>query len=108
MRVIFDENMPLGLDSDFVGHECKHVISLGWAGVQNGALLTLAENAGFQVLLTFDKGLPVQQNLTGRRISICILKPNGQGLGAMRALIPKIILELSTLEEGVVRIISDR
>jgi hypothetical protein len=36
-------------------------------------LLTLAENAGFDLLLTTDKNVRYQQNLAGRKISIVVL-----------------------------------
>jgi len=39
----------------------------------NGELLTAAEHAGFDVLLTTDKNLRYQQNLEARRIAIVVL-----------------------------------
>jgi hypothetical protein len=44
--------------------------------LENGELLNAAEAAGFEVLVTTDKNLSHQQNLTGRRIAIVVL---GQG-----------------------------
>lgn len=38
-----------------------------------GALLKAAEDAGFELLLSTDKNIRYQQNLTGRRIAIIIL-----------------------------------
>ena len=50
MRVVLDENMPEALAGDFVGHECNHVVRLGWAGIKNGALLAISSyrNSGEQ------------------------------------------------------------
>jgi hypothetical protein len=42
----------------------------------NGELLDAAEAAGFDVLVTTDKNLRYQQNLTGRKLAIVVL---GQG-----------------------------
>jgi hypothetical protein len=39
----------------------------------NGELLSAAEEAGFDVLLTTDKNLIHQQNLAGRQIAIVVL-----------------------------------
>jgi len=39
----------------------------------NGELLRVAEDAGFDVLLTTDKNLAYQQNLSGRKIAIVAL-----------------------------------
>jgi hypothetical protein len=47
--------------------------SKGWDTLSNGELLTAADAAGFQVLLTTDKNLGYQQNLGGRRIAIVVL-----------------------------------
>ena len=45
----------------------------GWQRLQNGELLNVAEAAGFDVLITTDKNLRYQQNLTGRDIAIVVL-----------------------------------
>jgi hypothetical protein len=45
----------------------------GWDRISNGDLLEAAESAGFDILLTTDKNMRYQQNLTGRRISIVVL-----------------------------------
>lgn len=45
----------------------------GWQRFVNGDLLDAAEAAGFDLLLTADKNLRYQQNLTGRKISIVVL-----------------------------------
>ncbi len=45
----------------------------GWERLANGALLTAAEEAGFDVLFTTDNNLAYQQNLAGRRIAIVVL-----------------------------------
>ena len=39
----------------------------------NGELLKAAEAAGFEVLLTTDKNLGHQQNLTGRKLAIIVI-----------------------------------
>jgi len=35
MKILLDENFSMPLVKDFVGHECSHVIALGWAGTLN-------------------------------------------------------------------------
>ena len=45
----------------------------GWQRLQNGELLNVAEAAGFDVLITTDKNLRYQLNLTGRHIAIIVL-----------------------------------
>jgi hypothetical protein len=45
----------------------------GWSTLRNGELLSAAEAAGFQVLLTTDTNLKYQQNLANRVIAIVVL-----------------------------------
>lgn len=45
---------------------------MGWAELDNGALLHAAETL-FDVLITTDRSLRYQQNLTGRRLAIVVL-----------------------------------
>ena len=45
----------------------------GWARLTNGDLLSAAESAGFDVLLTADNNMRYQQNLAGRRIALLVL-----------------------------------
>jgi hypothetical protein len=44
-----------------------------WDTLNNGALLQAAEDAGFDVLLTTDRRIRYQQNLTSRRIALVLL-----------------------------------
>lgn len=46
---------------------------LGWATLQNGALIAAADDAGFEVFVTTDRNLKYQQNLKARSLSIVVL-----------------------------------
>jgi hypothetical protein len=63
------EASPAGLHA----HSVVEAIERGWDRLANGALLTAAEEAGFDLLLSTDKNIQYQQNLKGRRIAIVIL-----------------------------------
>ena len=54
-------------------HTVATTAERGWQRLTNGKLLDAAEEAGFDILLTADKGFLHQQNLTHRRIAIVIL-----------------------------------
>jgi hypothetical protein len=49
---------------------------MGWSALSNGLLLTAAEAAGFDILITADRNLSYQQNLAARRIAIVVLTNN--------------------------------
>ena len=46
---------------------------MGWADAQNGELLKLAEDAGFDLFISCDQSLAYQQNLKGRKIAVLVL-----------------------------------
>ena len=46
---------------------------MGWDRLTNGELLVAAEENGFDLLLTTDKNIRYQQNLTGRKIAVVVL-----------------------------------
>jgi len=73
VRILFDHGTPSGIGRSLVGHEVTEAIERGWNRISNGELLKLAEDAGFDVLLTTDKRIRYQQNLRGRRIAIVVL-----------------------------------
>lgn len=58
MRVLLDENIPVRLKRELVGHRFASVndADLGWKGIRNGVLLAKAEGR-FDALLTADKNL---------------------------------------------------
>jgi hypothetical protein len=45
-------------------------------GLGNGELLTAAEAAGFELMVSADQNLEYQQNLTKRRIALIVLGSN--------------------------------
>jgi hypothetical protein len=73
MRILFDHGAPGGIAGALSGHEVTLAIERGWDRISNGELLNLAKAAGFDVLLTSDKRIRYQQNLTGRRLAIVVL-----------------------------------
>jgi hypothetical protein len=48
----------------------------GWQGLEKGALLDAAGQAGFDLLLTCDQNIQYQENFTGRRLALVILSSN--------------------------------
>ena len=73
MRVLFDQGTPVPIRAYLDQHEVSTAFQQGWATLKNGDLLTAAEGAGFDVVLTTDKNLRYQQNLAGRKIAVVVL-----------------------------------
>jgi len=60
MRVLLDECVNEGLRKYFAGHDCQTARYAGLVGLENGQLLTAAETAKFDVVLTVDHGFEYQ------------------------------------------------
>jgi hypothetical protein len=73
MLILFDQGTPRGIASSLAGHTVRKARTQGWDTLANGELLEAAETAGFELLLTTDKNLRYQQNLTHRKIAIVVL-----------------------------------
>ena len=73
MKILFDQNVPRPLAGFLVGHTVVRSAERGWSELRNGDLLRVAEQQGFQVMVTADQNLAYQQNLTGRHLALVIL-----------------------------------
>ena len=73
MRILFDQATPVPLRPFLQGHTVRTAAQEKWDQLSNGELLNVAEAAGFDVLVTTDKNMRYQQNLTGRKIAIILL-----------------------------------
>lgn len=73
MLILFDHVAPAGLARFLPGHPVVKAKDRGWDTLSNGDLLTAAEQAGFDIVVTADKNMRYQQNLEGRRIALVVL-----------------------------------
>jgi hypothetical protein len=64
----------------------------------NGELLTAAESAGFEVLVTTDKNIRYQQNLAGRRIAIVVLGKARWRL--IRPMLAEVVAAVNSVKPG--------
>ena len=73
MKILFDNGTPNPIARSLVGHQVAFARQIGWHELKNGELLQQAEEAGYELLLTSDKNLRYQQNLSARRIAVLVL-----------------------------------
>ena len=73
MRILFDNGTPNPIARSLAGHVVAFARQIGWHELKNGELLREAEEAGYDLLLTSDKNMLYQQNLSGRKIAILVL-----------------------------------
>jgi len=70
----------------------------GWSGLKNGALLTAAEEAGFDLFVTADQKLSYQQNLTSRKIALLVLSTNNWAV--VKANMAEIVVAIKAAKSG--------
>ena len=73
MLILFDHGTPKGLARALSGHTVHTAQAKGWDALSNGELLSAAEEAGFELLLTTDRRIRHQQNLQVRRVALVVL-----------------------------------
>ena len=79
MRILLDECVPAGLRRELIGHKVQTVAYAGWSNAKNGTLLRLvADSDQFDVFVTVDKNLPLQQELSAPAICCCCFASNIQ------------------------------
>lgn len=100
VKILFDANTPAPLAGYLRGHQVTRADELGWQGLENGALLDVAERAGFDMLLTCDRNVRYQQNLTGRRLAVAILSTNQWP--TLRPVAARIATSIDFVQLGVV------
>ena len=73
MLILFDHSAPRGIRKSLSEHIVYTARERGWDTLNNGLLLSAAEAAGYDLLLTTDQRIRYQQNLEGRSIAILVL-----------------------------------
>ncbi len=99
MKLLLDECIDRRLAKELEAHDVKTVPQMGWAGIKNGELLTLAEKE-FDVFITVDRNLSFQQNLPEFKIAVLVLHAPSNRLADLRPLAPKILSTLPILTKG--------
>ena len=102
MRILLDECVPRPLRRFLTAHSVQTAQQAGLGGYKNGQLLKAAEDA-FDLMVTSDRNLRYQQNLSGRSLAILILSTNNRSkvlangeriLEAVNGMKPSEFLEL--------------
>jgi hypothetical protein len=99
VRVLLDENLPVGLVQQLGGHEATTVAALGWAGITNGELLRRASGR-FDAFLTMDRNLVNQLHLGSLPFGVVLLAAQSNRLIDLQPLVPEVLRMLDALKPG--------
>ena len=96
MRLLFDESVTKRLAKYLTSHDVQTVTAMGWGGTKNGKLLALAA-VEFDALITVDKNMQYQQNLSTLPLSIVVLNARSNEIEFLVPFVPKLELALSNI-----------
>ena len=107
--ILLDENIPRPLMRLLNRmsprcYEATTVQHMGWSSIKNGKLLDAAERS-FDILLTADKGIQHQQNMTGRKIAMVIIRPKWNKMKFVVPMLDKILQAVEKIQPGEVLIV---
>lgn len=100
MKILLDHNLDRRLKNHLIEYETATTQEQGWADVLNGELLTLAEENGFDVLLTADSNIKSQQNLLNRKIAILVLRAFNNRLATHVEMITDVYEALAKIQQS--------
>ena len=100
MKVLLDEMLPAGVAGLLPDHEVTTVQQAGFKGLQNGELLRRAVANGYDVLLTADRNLPAQQNITASGIAVVLVR--GSRMSEVASQVAKIQAAVADAQPGTV------
>jgi len=78
---------------------------MGWGGIQNGRLLTLAQSQ-FDIFLTLDQGIPHQQNLGKYEIAVLLLRAASNDIDDLKPLVPLILAAIPTAQKRALTVVA--
>jgi hypothetical protein len=104
VRVLLDECLPRRLKRELVGHDARTAPEMGWASKRNGELLALAVGQ-FEVLLTADRNLSYQQDVSSFDIAIVVLVAGSNRFEDLRSLTPRLLEVLPIAQRRVVTMV---
>jgi predicted nuclease of predicted toxin-antitoxin system len=102
MRVLLDEKLPIDLSSELRSHSVETVVGRGWAGIKNGELLSRMRGR-FDVLITIDRGMESQQQVSTFPFGIVIVRARSNRMQHLSPLVPAILAAIAATKPGRVQ-----
>jgi predicted nuclease of predicted toxin-antitoxin system len=106
VKIFLDECVDRRLAHDLAGHTATTVPRKGWAGIKNGDLLAPAEKE-FDVFVTVDRKIAVEQDLTGFTRAVILLRARTNRLEHIRPLMRALLERLEHAPVGALTVIGN-
>ena len=104
MRILLDSNLPRAYAALLPGHRTETTHQRRWSDLDDGPLLDAAETE-FDAFVTMDQSLRYQQNLSGRRLRIVVLRAVSNRLAVLAPSAPAVLLALREMSPGELRVV---
>src|SRR5262249_19842688 len=98
VKLLLDENLPPQMRSELPGHDGFTVAHIGGVGVEDGHCLRPASAAGFDALVTNDRGLEYQQNLNELPLAVVVVLAAANTIEAIRPAYTELLAVLARLQ----------
>src|SRR5215471_15642360 len=98
IRILLDNNVSRRFVPLLRPHQAVHVSQLGWAALSNGDLIQAAEEHGHQMLITGDRNIRYQQNLT--RVGCSIIELSTQHWPTIRESVTEPMTVIEAIQPG--------
>jgi hypothetical protein len=102
MRLLLDEDLPIGLAAELLGHTVDTVSGRGWSGIKNGELLRRMSGQ-YDVLVTMDRSIEFQQRISTLPFGIVLVRARSNRMEDLRPLMPSILSALAAVNAGRIR-----
>jgi hypothetical protein len=99
VKILFDHCVPKPFRRLLPTHHVRTTAEMGWAALENGTLLAEAAKS-FEVLLTVDKNIKSQQNLSMLPLAVLVLDSPRNTPDALAPFAPLVERVLPTLHPG--------
>ena len=99
MRILLDENIPIGFSVLLMEHDVSTVKGLGWTGVKNGELLRRA-CGHFEVFVTLDRSVEFQQNIRALPFGVVVVIARSSRISDLSLVLPHILRAVVRIKPG--------
>lgn len=97
MKLLLDQNLPHQLRTALPGHDVFTAAYMNWSAIENGELLRLAAAAGFDAVITNDRGMEYEQNLDALPVAVVVILAKANTLEAIMPLRKELLATLARL-----------
>ena len=106
MKILLDECVTKKLKRHLESFEVRSVVEMGWSGYRNGRLLSAAVEAQFEILLSIDKNIVYQQNMTRYDIALVVFDTRRSKVDILAKFVPEFKSRILEFSKGTVTLLT--